>query len=213
MQQTVGALPRPRRLATALVALALTAGVAGCGGDDDEPTTASTTGGATSTAAQPATTASEAERTEAFKTAYAALRTKLNAVSQRLNTALQTAAEKTNAQIVDEFSAIERDFGAGIDELKRLDPPAAISADFGTATRTAEAVVGDIGDIVSAGRTGDPDAARNASKALVGRVPTLSAATQRITEALDLPPSDDTGSGTGTTGTTPSGGAADSTSR
>lgn len=212
MQQTVGVLPRPRRLATALVALALTAGAAGCGGDDDEPT-ASTTAGGTSTAAQPTTTASsDEELTAAFKTGYAELRPRLNAVSQRLGTALQTAAQKSNAQIVEEFGAIERDLGAGVDELKRLSPPRALAADFGTATRTADAIVGDIGDIVSAGRTGDPDAARDASKALVGRVPTLGGATQRISEALGLPPTN--GSGTGTTGTTPSGaGAGGSTSR
>lgn len=205
-----GALPRPRRLATALALAVLTAGVAGCGGDDDGPT-ASTGTGATSTATQSATTTSEADRAAAFKAAYEGLRTRLNAVTQRLNTALQTAAQKSNAQITEEFGAIERDLGSGVDELERLDPPAEIAADFGTATRTADAIVGDIGDIVSASRTGDPDAARDASKALVGRVPTLSAATQRIVKALGLPPAE--GSGTGTTGTTPSGGAAGSTTR
>lgn len=185
----------PARLAATLAAAALTLGLAGCGGD--ETTTASTAASdATTAQAAPATStqaaaSSDAERTAAFRSGYDAQRRSLNAVTDRLGTALQTANQKTNAEIVRELSAIERDLGAGMTRLKQLQPPSALTADFGVATRTGDAIVGDLGDIVSAARTGDPDGAKRATQTLVGRIPTLQEATKKIISALGLKPSED----------------------
>lgn len=188
---------RGRRVLTAL-AVAATLGVAGCGGDSDDESTTSATGTATTQTATttattpPTTTGSDADGTEAFKRGYVAQRTTLNAITTRLGDALQSADQKTNAQIADELGGIERDLAAGIDRLKTLDPPASVSADFGTAVRTAEGIVRDLGDIISAATTGDPAGAKSATQRLVGRVPTLSAATKGITSTLGLPSANET---------------------
>jgi hypothetical protein len=200
MHARSGASRRRNARAAALLAAAIAAGISGCGGDDSRTTATAAPAPRTATSAPPPTTAapSEADKRAAFKAAYSAERAPLNAVTLRLGTALDTADQKTNAQIAEEFGTLGRELGAGIDRLKRLDPPADLAADFGVVTRTADAMVGDLGDIASAARTGDPAAAKSATQALVGRVPTLSDATRRIVKALGLKLSVPTGTGTTT---------------
>lgn len=197
-------LPRPtgpsaRRATATLVALALAAGAAGCGGDDEDT---ATTGASTATTAQAAPT--EAELTASFKQGYSDQRTTLNAITTRMGDALQSASEKTNAQIVDELGGIERELAAGVERLKTLRPPASVAADFQSTTRTADGLVRDLGDIVSAARTGDPEGAKSATQRLVGRLPTLSRSTQAISSKLGLPSSSGSAGGT-TTAPAPAG--------
>jgi hypothetical protein len=179
-----------RRGLSATVAVLAATGLIASGGDDgDDATTSTATQGATSTqATTPATTTQAGPATaESFKAAYQPLRTRLNAVSDDLAAALQAADQKTNAQIATQFAALRTSFDAEIDKLDALRPPAELREDFDTIRTTSRAIGSDLGKIADAGRTGDAAAAKAATQALVGRIPTLREAATSLSSALDLP--------------------------
>ncbi len=156
-----------RRAARRTAALALlctvVVGVAGCGGS-----------------AGPS-------RAEAFKQGYGKQRTALNAISERIGEVLTGATGKTDAQVVSEVRGIEKQYRAQLGRLEALEPPDERAAEFAVVTKSARVLDTDLVRIADAASGGDAVGARRATEALVGHVPALKAASERLVKALGLP--------------------------
>jgi hypothetical protein len=140
---------------TVLAALALAA----CGGDDGP------------------------SKSEEFAEDYKPLNAKLLATGKKLNSALQSANEKTNAQLATQFNTLSRDTGDIGEQIAELDPPEESKDDVEDLTESIATVSATLEKISDAAGANDPKAANTETKRLLTQSLVLNTAQNKVAAA------------------------------
>lgn len=154
--------PKARRLPCLVLALAALAGaaLAGCG-DSDEPS---------------------AEDTQA---AYESLQTRIENLGGAIGTELQAARNQTDAALERAFERLEQRGDAVAAQLRDLEVPDDLVDERNALRDAIEKGTNDLGDIVTAVRESDPDAARQAAEDLVTDSEAIREARDEFEQALE----------------------------
>lgn len=153
------------------VALAATA-LPGCGGDGSP--TPSTTG------------ARPAAADQAFRRAVAAERTTLTSIGTDIQTAIDGAAQRSDAELAQQFGALAGRAQAALTTLDGLRPPASARDEVAALRTAVEAGVRDLRAIARAADAGDAAAAESSTRALVGHSPAIGDASRALATAAGV---------------------------
>lgn len=143
----------------AAVAILVSLSLGACGGDDDG---------------------------EDFASAYRDARDVSVPFGEDLQAALEEAPSKSDAQISEEFAALEESAGEAHSAYAELEPPEELSDEVDTVVSGVSGIQDELGAIVSAADSGDAQAAAAASQALVGHIQDVAPATDAINKELGI---------------------------
>ncbi len=122
-------------------------------------------------------------KSDEFAKDYKPLNAKLLATGKKLNTALQGASEKTNAQLATEFNTLSRDVGDIGDQIGELDPPDDSKADVEDLTESIATVSATLENISDAAGANDAQAANTETKKLLTQSQVLNTAQNKVAAA------------------------------
>lgn len=150
------------RRPTSLIALLATAAAIGAGcGDSDEPSA------------------------EDAQAAYDSLQTRIENLGGAIGAELQAARNQTDAALERAFERLEQRGDAVVQQLRDLEVPDDLTDERNALRDAIERGTQDLGDIVTAVRESDPDAARQAAEDLVTDSQAISEARAEFEQALE----------------------------
>jgi hypothetical protein len=157
----------PRRLIAGAITAAALVVLAGCGGSSSHSSSSAN-----------------------FKPGFEAVVTQLRASSTAMGSAIQSAANETDAQLSTSFKALATRWETESAELDKLTPPSSVASAFSSLKGAASRVGGDLDSIASAATSHSETAAKTATQKLVTDVEAIKTANQTIKTTLKLPAND-----------------------